>query len=336
MSKTLPKKGVERRKKPRTSKSRGQSRQKVSATSKSAIKEHCSHCNRGLRTSDRALFVEEENRRIFCSEECIAAYYAPDVERLEKEYFRHLGPDDLPPSEKEQMGHLRWLTLEEPDEVWAQKLTKGDVRYTFISEFKPQSESVWCVCLCLCLRGEPSFLFLAFPTRDEELVQFYRRGERVPWERKSQPHQGMPALQQPVAQQASTGDSSATDGLADGWTEDETIRAQITRKRRPDDIPVEEFESYQPFMQVTVEEPDEIWTQSLSENSPRVFHFIRHYASEKPPFWYVVVARETEDEEQIEIMDAFPTHDPELVDEYRRGNREMAGRLTRVPSRMVH
>jgi hypothetical protein len=68
-----------------------------------------------------------------------------------------------------------------------------------------------------------------------------------------------------------------------------------------------------------------------------MYHFIRHYPNEHPEVWYVVVARETEDEEQIEILDAFPTRDPKLVERYRRGEQEI-GNLdaTSAASRVVH
>src|SRR6185295_5913190 len=147
----------------------------------------CLHCGSRLEGGARALFVEEERGRVFCSEDCIAGFFAPEISRLEKEFFRRLSPDDLSADEREQLAHLRWITLQEPDEVWREKTLSGDFRYALISEFQPGNDRIWCVCLCLFLRGEPSFLFLSFTSKDNDLVAHYRKGERMQWVRSKGP-----------------------------------------------------------------------------------------------------------------------------------------------------
>ncbi|MBU6153574.1 MAG: hypothetical protein KGP28_04660, partial [Bdellovibrionales bacterium] len=49
-----------------------------------------------------------------------------------------------------------------------------------------------------------------------------------------------------------------------------------------------------------------------------------HYEHEDS-FWYVVIAKDTSDESQIEIIDVFPTRDPELVALCRHGKKEVIG-----------
>src|SRR6185437_11906083 len=80
--------------------------------------ETCQHCSKTLMSDERALFVEEEVGRIFCSEACIAAFFAPEIERLEKDYLRKVSGSDLSKEERESFSHLRWITLQEPDEIW--------------------------------------------------------------------------------------------------------------------------------------------------------------------------------------------------------------------------
>ena len=359
----------------------------------------CRNCNKDLRHEDKALFVEEEIGRVFCSEECIAGHFAPEIDRLEKEYTRRLSSSDLTGEERENFAHLRWVTLEEPDEIWREKTLSGDHRYTLISEFQPGSRSIWCICICLFLRGEPSFLYLAFPTKNAAMVNQYRRGERVQWSpsrsakaqaRKSSgaseglssadtPPRAGPitilnpseVLSGPTAQTVAAEGGPVMDGLADGWTEDESMRAQVVQERRNDDIPSEEFELYEACLDETLEGPDEVWSireagagaASAAEDSDdeeeeddsdedsvssdgssegkdgpeglRIYHFIRQYRDESPTVWYVIVARETENAEEIEILDAFPTRDPQLVERYRRGTQEIGGE-ERSASRLVH
>jgi hypothetical protein len=351
MSKSNTKRApVERRKHPR------RSRAASKAEPRAQLIDECIHCGKGLKKDDRALFVEEELCRTFCTESCIADYFAADIRRLEREYHKHLPAGDLSGEEREKHAHLRWVTLENPDEVWREKTLAGDYRYTLISEYQPDSsKKIWMVCICLFLRGEPSFLYIAFPTSSEGLVDYYRKGERVP----------PGALKKGSQEKGKAGKESAPtsggeplmDGLADGWTEEESFRAQLIQKRSENDIPPSEFELYQGCIEETLEAPDEVWALDMTDDgrvvgagaapSPeeedldavettRVYHFIRRYAQDPPEMWYVIVARETEDEDQIELLDAFPTRDPELVARHRRGTQEIGGRDQAQASRMVH
>jgi hypothetical protein len=327
----------------------------------------CHHCTQDLAHAERALFVEEEIGRVFCSEGCIATFFAPEIERLEKEYHRRTAPGDLTGSERESLAHLRWITLQEPDEVWREKTLSGDFRYTMISEFEPGKKPVWSICICLFLRGEPSFLYIAFSTKNAAMANSYRRGERMQWDKnrsskalasglarenakaskaKGKSGKGK-ASKAEAAMQASpeTGESAEKsaiaqgDRLADAWTENETFQAQINQERRGDDIPPEEYELYQACIEETLETPDEVWSVEMADpEGLNLYHFIRHYPDAEPGHWYIIMARETEEEEQIEIIDAFPTRDAALVERYRRGKQEV-GETTeqsRPTSRLVH
>ncbi len=325
MKRSSAKKTTDRRKKPR--KKTSSARTRSAAPVKKIKQEYCQNCAKALRETDRILFVEEEIGRIFCSETCIAAFFTPEIERLEKEYYRRLSSTDLSGPERENLAHLRWITLQEPDEIWQEKTPTGDYRFTLISEFQPGNKRIWCVCICLFLRNEPSFLYLAFPTRNAAMLHHYRKGDQV------QLKQQNPTLP--------SHSLSSSDGLADHWTEDETFRAQLRQERSHNDIPVDEYEQYQSCVEETLENPDEVWSLVLEhkkgQNSLRLYHFIRSYPNKKPCVWYIIVAREIDDEEQIEILDTFPTRDASLVDHYRKGQQEVGALETHgTSSKVVH
>lgn len=345
----------ERRRKPRK-----ESPIRSPAASQDALEqEACAHCAKALTSGDRALFVEEEIGRTFCSEECIGEYFSPEVERLESEYQALVSANDLRPEERDELAHLRWSTLREPDEVWREKTLSGDYRYTLIAEFQPQDKPVWCVCLSLFLRGEPSFMFLSIITRNTALVDRYRRGERMSWIKRTAEEKVSAAHPKPTAEQIALDGTvvpddqmeiqavdGPTDGLADGWSTDEAVRAALGAGRRSDDIPNEEFSAYQSCMEETLEAPDEVWSlvaeQSLTassgeDTSVRMFHFIRHYESGETPFWYLIVAKEVPDEDHLEVLEAFPTRDLELVERYRQGSQELGGDGASEPvTRVLH
>lgn len=372
---------IERRKRPRRKSpaARKPSGVATHAPVRAGAQDACYHCAKSLKGDERALFVEEEIGRVFCSEQCITSYFTPEIERLEKTYLRKVSSSDLSAEERESLAHLRWITLQEADEVWREKTLTGDFRYTLISEFQPGAKRVWCVCICLFLRGEPSFLYIAFTTKSAAMVTAYRRGERMQWEKKppaapfvkrgAKPMGGAARAARAVAggpranamrnnetdaqelqelqdaRDASHDEQEMTDESADlgdrlagAWTEDETFLAQVNLERREDDIPATEFELFQGCLEETLETPDEVWSVEMTDpEGIRLYHFIREYATESPGHWYVIVARETENEEQIEILDAFPTRDSNLVDRYRRGSQEVGDRSeARTSNRMVH
>ena len=331
------KKGTE--KKPRRSEGR-----KSSADPKKHLEnqpDHCSSCHLKLTHHSRALFVEEELGRLFCSEDCIVKFFSTEIKKLEEEYKSRVSIFDLSPAEKEALAHLRWSTLSQPDESWKENSPTGDCLHYLIREYPRDSQEnstgtrVWCVCICLFLRGEPSFLFLAFLTRDESLVNLYRKGERVKRDQK----QSINGSMNGVSNQApmDTSRPMLVDGLAEAWTADETIRAQLSQQRRADDIPQQEYELYQSCLEETLQTPDEVWsTQLQGEDSLKLYYFIKFYPGEDPSIWYIIVARDTEDQEQIEILDAFPTRDSLLVENYRTGIQEVGAMDLHAASRMVH
>jgi len=367
MGKTTARASSARLPKTKASKNRSNSPKKAGESSASSLRnpkkkgEVCLHCDRELTSDDKALYVEEEVNRIFCSEDCITDYFGPDIERLEREYNDRKPANDLKANEQEALAHLRWVTLEHPDEAWVQKSISGDLRYTLISEFQPDHQKkVWCVCICLCLKGEPSFLFLSFVTRSETLVDHFRKGEPVeisPVEeassatlRKSgsdqRPHQGRPSLRGTDATS-----ESRTDGLADSWTVEESVRAHWAKLRPANDIPSGQFETFENCIEETLGAPDEVWSLQLTEvnvggaRSPtrsgtntqkRLFHFIKKFDSEKPSHWYIVIARETAKDDQIEILHHFPTKSSKLVEKARAGALEYGQDELPVVNRMVH
>lgn len=275
--------------------------------------EHCTACGKGLKGEDRALFVEEEVGRIFCSEECITNHFQAEIDAIEKEYFKYRPKDDLTPEEREQFAHLRWITIQEPDEIWQEKRKDGDHRYTLISQFKPGTKSVWCVCICLFLRGEPSFLYMAFPTKSKTLVERFRKGEQVEWDTA-----GTEAMKEGE-------DGEATDGLAAGWSQSETIRAEIHTTRDASDIPAEEFGLYENLLEKTLEAPDELWVvESPDDGEPDRYHFIRYFPDEETgPVHYIVVAQESEQSEQLEVIEQIPTRNREVASQFRKGRQEL-------------
>jgi hypothetical protein len=292
---------------------------KTRASSKKAAKIRCSDCDKVIPAKDQALFVEEEVGRYFCSEPCIVSHFTGEIESLEREYGKHVQAHDLSSEERERYAHFRWTALEKPDEVWMEKTSKGDHRYTLIAEYKPEQKTVWAVACCLMLRGEPSFLYLAFVTSDRYLVDCFRKGDSMKIVREN----SLNDRSQSSTDANLSERMSGADRLAEDWTESDSVRASIIKGRKQNDIPVEDFGFYQKCLEETLQHPNELWSY-VPKAAKKTYHFIKHYDHDQS-FWYVVIAKDTTDETQIEIIDVFPTRDENLIQLCRHGKKEVLG-----------
>ena len=303
----------------KTRKSRGKSTVATKNVKKADALVRCSECDKKIVEKEQALFVEEDVGRFFCQESCIVAHFTPEIEKLERLYGKHVSANDLSSEEREKYAHYRWTTLEKPDEVWVETMPTGDLRHTLISEFKSEKKSVFAVAICLMLRGEPSFLYLAFISGDRHLVEVFRKGEKLKMLRKNSSES---EAETPL-DNLSTAEITEHDRLAEPWTEADSVRASIIKCRKGSDIPSEDFGFYQNCLEETLKEPTELWSYQ-PKSAKRVYHFIRRYDHEKD-YWYVVMAKDTADETQIEIVDAFPTTDEKLIQMCRHGRKEVFG-----------
>lgn len=318
-------------KKPKKAAPNSQKKTPKKATQKNAKSTvlHCVECDKAIAAKEQCLFVEEDVGRFFCSEPCIVNHFSPDIEKLEREYGKHVSATDLTSEERERFAHLRWMALEQPDEVWCEKTAKGDLRHVLIAQYRPENKTVWAVSICLMLRGDPSFLYLAFVTNDQHLVDQFRKGEKLKIAKKNiiaeeikevKQSKGNKAAEPALAAQAEITDA---DRLAEPWTEADSLRASILKSRRPGDISSNDYGFYQNCLEETLQEPNELWSHH-QKGVKKVYHFIRFYEHDSP-FWYVVMAKDTTDETQIEIVDAFPTNDDSVVQLCRYGKKENLG-----------
>ena len=281
----------------------------------------CCNCDKTLSDEEKALFVESENRRLFCSEECILEFFSEDVERLEKMYQDNVRLSDLTDAQKEDLAHLKWKAIENPAEVWRETTMMGDQRYTLIGEYDLNGDLVYCVCVSLFLEGQPSFLYTSFVTNDPQLVSVFKEGERI-LSPEGEEREGLQVSnfidvdEDELEELEAEDEEEAVDRLASPWTKEESMRAEVSQLRSESDIPEEEFEQYDDLLTTTLEEPDEVWAHS------GVYHFVKKFPEKEHSIWYVTIARDTDEDGFLEVLDAFPTNDYKLVQNYRIGELE--------------
>lgn len=88
---------------------------------------------------------------------------------------------DIPEKEFKEYSEFREETIEQPDEIWRNNDTMGNVLVTFIKEFsEDQDNTIHYVVVTLEDSASNSHaLLFSFPSTDENLVARYRHGENL-------------------------------------------------------------------------------------------------------------------------------------------------------------
>jgi len=276
----------------------------------------CYQCSKST-TEESAFVINEENDLVFCSEECLQAHFAPQIETLAKELEQHHPKDDISEKKYEAYADCLDQLLEQPSEIWEDTETFSDITvHNFIGEFQVEEETIYYLAVVYLTGDTPSFVFLHFPTRDVKLVEIYRRG-RLIFDR---------------SQAEIEIDASESDALSEGDELAKGLYQAMMRLRNGQDISEEDFSDYLKFRQETIEAGDEMWRSTDLQGNTLVT-FIREFSSEDiGDLFYIVVTVEDVVSGSHFILFSFPTRDGNLVDRYRHGQNLESDGLVRQES----
>lgn len=251
------------------------------------------------RSLDR-IVIDEEHGLVFDSEQDLYAHFEREIQVLEREFFTLRRDADINEGEFKKYDAQLEELLDDPDEVWEDDQTLGGEPRLFIY-IRRFDEDVHHVAACYLTGNTPSFVYLHFPTTDEDLVERYRRGQSV-----------FQRANADVPLGAVEGDALYEgDELAIGL-----FKAMLLL-RSDKDIPEDEFHAYGDCREETLEDADEIWRSGDSIGNVLV-SFIKEY-SEEEEFAYVVVTVEDAPSGSHALLFSFPTRDRSLLDRYRHG-----------------
>jgi hypothetical protein len=96
------------------------------------------------------------------------------------------------------------------------------------------------------------------------------------------------------------------------------LEIEHMKMRAVDDIPVKDFGKYEHFLQLVLNEPDEIWEGEAREEEAPLNYYIGEFFHDKEPVYYVAVAYSNETKPSFVYMH-FPTNQLALVEKYRKG-----------------
>lgn len=268
--------------------------------------------SRSSRKKIEPIVIDEAHGLVFASEQELFAHFEKEIQVLEHEFFELREDEDIREDDFNKYDAQLDRLLDDPDEVWEDSDTlTGQRMFIYLRRF---DKNVTHIAACYLTDSTPSFVYLHFPTKDDSLVERYRRGQMV--------FQRLPS-DVPIG--AIDGDAlHEGDELALG------LYKAMLLLRSDKDISEEGFHDYADCREETLEEADEIWRSSDSLGNVLV-SFIKEFG-EDDEFSYVVVTVEDTPSGSHALLFSFPTRDKGLVDRYRHGENLQAEEVVQESS----
>lgn len=289
---------------------------------KKPLKKSKAKTNAKTRKTDEKeyILVDEKAGLIFESEKDLFGYFESHIAQLEDEYASLRAPEDFTDEEQIEKENYLENTLDEPDEVWMDETTFGDiVVYHFIKSIEETDATFkYVACAYVSTDNEyPTFVFIHFPTKDSRLWQNYQRGDLV-----------FDKTYEEVSGGAIEGDA-----LLEGDTLAMGLYQAMLKVRSDKDIDQEKFQEFAALREETIEGADEIWRKNDLDGHVLV-SFIKEFPDHETvnDLAYVAVTLEEPDSSVHSLLFSFPTNDKTLVDRYRQGENLQAEEVSQENS----
>ena len=265
----------------------------------------CKSCRKKLDLEQQIFFVESAGANYFCGESCVQRYYSPIARHYYQEHLRIRGLYDIPCEEFPKYEQYAALTMQAPSELWLDKSPAGQEHLFFIGSFSDEGRAFHYVVLSFALKKEPTFILLSFPTRDNAILDLYRKGKEITV--------GVEQVSIPVENRHFLTPQSNT------WGEYRfNMQKEMLRHRKSNDIQQSDFGEHGYLLDETINHPDEAWELVVDGERVRLTLIGKHSDS----LHYVVVCVLTNNDSSgtpWRVLYHFPTEDPSLVARYRQG-----------------
>lgn len=276
---------------------------------------YCYECKKSVEGIEELLFVESGSTRSFCNEKCIESYFklvTEDLENTEKKFRKKYALETEECLEYLNDVSIMEAVMTEPDEMWCLENGIKEEMFSFIKKFElDQKNPFYVVVLCTIFDTYPGYVLLSTVTESKFLMEEFRIGEEVSIEEHF-------------------GDSADEDGMAITNSEVELIdkkKSDILANHIDNlsvaDIPVDKYELYEEYLELTMDNPDQVFKRD-DEEGDTLFTYIKAYDKQGVSFYYFVVCMKldmegSEGEEVIVPILTFPSVDGDLYRLYHQG-----------------
>ena len=254
------------------------------------------------------IIIDKDKNLVFDTEDDVLNHFAAPIKQLEDEFLKLRTEQDYSDNESLNKEPQLESLLHSPDEIWEDTdSVSGLTVYNFLKAFedKEQEEIYFYVAVAYLSDDVPTFVFLHFPTRFDNLCEHYRRGNLV-YDR----------TREEISEGSIEGDAlSEGDELALGLYKSMLIVRSST------DLEEGLFQNYAELREETIEEADEIW-RSTAMGGYTLVTFIKDFSRAEEgaeALYYLAITLEDEGTNSHALLFSFPTRDESLVDRYRHG-----------------
>ncbi len=276
---------------------------------------YCNHCRKFIESIDDLYFVDEKGARGFCSEKCIETFYAPIVEVLRKDELQMRIELSLVENHLNRYMDDETVlqdVLHKPDQILEYENKIGEAFFTHVKSFNFEGgESFYAIVLCAHFDNAPSFIFRLTLTESDQLKNYLSMGVAIADSVQDLMKDGKEGF----------GTMQVNEEFL-GMVENKKSRilAQMIKQRSDDDIPIEEFHTYDDHIQSTMEQPDEIYLE-VDDDGDKVYKYIKAHSNKGLIFFYFVICtpyQEVGGSDNQDSMEAllpiisFPTTDADF------------------------
>lgn len=253
------------------------------------------------------IIIDEKQGLIFENDKTLFGYFSIPIKEYEHRFQENYDEaHDFSLQEHQEQESLLEATLDDPDEIWVDESTFEDLTvHTLIKSFETKQQVFHYIAVVYINTEEnyPTFVFMHFPTKENNLLESFRQLEIVF-------HKKLEAIQFA----AIDGDSLLEgDYLAIGLLE------SMLKIRGDKDIAADKFKDYEECRDSTIDSPDEIW-RKVDSTGHILVTFIKEFPDMSIEDLHYVVVTEEDTEAQVNsLLFSFPTNDISLVDRYRQG-----------------
>ena len=265
------------------------------------------------------IVIDESQGLVFNNEDELFEHFAEEIHALEEEFFELRSDKDVLETDFGKYDKNLGFLLDDPDQIWEDdSFLEGKKLTYYIREFNEleEDEPVFHIAVVYLTNDIPSFVYLHFPTKDQELLKHYQKGKLIFDQNMKDAPLG-----------SIEGDAlSEEDELAVGLYE------SMLKLRSAKDIPEDKFRNYAYLREESIEDADEIWRKNDTMGNILVY-FIKEYSDEeKDDLFYIVATVEDTPSNSHALLFSFPTNDKNLVGRFRLGENLQADEVVQESS----
>lgn len=294
---------------------------------KNEVPSTCTQCEKNLQ-DDGFYKVDRVEHRYFCSEECILDFYGPMILYFEEEEQLFRRDFRLPEQEsffdrQEDYEYYLGEVIDHPDEIYVDGENFSEEIVFVIKKFHVRERIFWGLCIGIYHEKVMSFIVLGLFTANKDLMMRYRRGKSLPkseWKERE------------FKTEKCEVEENKGDLLLDDRTQQlierkrDQLWKELQKKRSHNDLDLEDFSIYEPFLEETMASPDEIHSFHEEKFLYKIFSKAVRIGSYAESVFFVVIClclpeKDNSDSEIFIPLIFFPTRNRHLIHFFKRGER---------------